>query len=108
MPTTIESLELEVQSSSTSATNGIDALSSSLSKLKNAVKGGVGLTSVTNQLTTLNSALNSISGANADNLNKLAQGLRALSSCGNLKLSSSGSRQKRTAKAASARPSQWP
>lgn len=46
MPTTIEQLELEVQSSSTSAVAGIDALSASLSKLKNAVRGGVGLTSV--------------------------------------------------------------
>ena len=44
MPTTIEQLELEVQSSSTSAVAGIDALSASLSKLKNAVRGGVGLT----------------------------------------------------------------
>ena len=46
MPTTIEQLELEVQSSSTSAVTGIDALSASLSKLKTATKGGVGLTSV--------------------------------------------------------------
>ena len=38
MPTTIESLELQVQSSSTSAVKGIDALSASLSKLKNATK----------------------------------------------------------------------
>lgn len=50
MPTTIEQLELEVQSSSTSAVAGIDALSASLSKLKNAVRGGVGLTSVANQV----------------------------------------------------------
>ena len=57
MSTTIESLELEVQSSATSATSGIDALSASLSRLKNAVKGGVGLTSVANQLRNLNTAL---------------------------------------------------
>ncbi|MCZ9311800.1 MAG: hypothetical protein O0V67_00335, partial [Methanocorpusculum sp.] len=89
MSTTIESLELQVQSSATSAVGGIDALASSLGKLKNATKGGVGLTAVAKQLTTLNSALNGVSGANADNLNKLAQGLQTLSSCGNLKLSSS-------------------
>ncbi|MDR0821701.1 MAG: hypothetical protein LBN40_04470 [Oscillospiraceae bacterium] len=89
MSTTIESLQVEVQSSATSAVSGIDALASSLGKLKSATKGGVGLTAVAKQLTTLNNALNGISGANADNLNKLAQGLQTLSSCGNLKLSSS-------------------
>lgn len=89
MSTTIEQLELEVQSSATSAVSGIDALASSLGKLKSAVKGGVGLTAVAKQLTTLNTALNGVSGANADNLNKLAQGLQTLSSIGNLKLSSS-------------------
>lgn len=89
MSTTIEQLELEVQSSATSAVSGIDALASSLGKLKSAVKGGVGLTAVAKQLTTLNTALNGVSSANADNLNKLAQGLQTLSSIGNLKLSSS-------------------
>ena len=49
MPTTIEQLELEVQSSSSSAVSGIDALSASLAKLKAATKGGVGLTTVANQ-----------------------------------------------------------
>lgn len=89
MSNTIEQLELEVQSSATSAVSGIDALASSLDKLKSAVKGGVGLTAVAKQLTTLNTALNGVSGANADNLNKLAQGLQTLSSIGNLKLSPS-------------------
>lgn len=87
--TTVDQLELEVQSNATSAVSGIDALASSLGKLKNAVKGGVGLTAVAKQLTTLNTALNGVSGANAENLNKLAQGLNTLSACGNLKLSSS-------------------
>lgn len=89
MSTTIEQLGIEVQSNATSAVSGIDALASSLGKLKSAVKGGVGLTAVAKQLTTLNTALNGVSGANADNLNKLAQGLQTLSSIGNLKLSSS-------------------
>lgn len=91
--TTIEQLELEVQSSATSAVGSIDALASSLGKLKTATKGGVGLTAVAKQLTTLNTALNSISSTNADNLNKMAQGLQALSTCGNLKLSSSVANQ---------------
>lgn len=91
--TTIEQLELEVQSSATSAVAQLDALASSLGKVKSATKGGVGLTAVARQLTTLNTALNSISSTNADNLNKMAQGLQALSSCGNLKLSSSAANQ---------------
>ena len=57
MSTTIEQLELEVQSNSTSAVSGIEALASSLGKLKNATKGGVGLTAVAKQLTTLNLSL---------------------------------------------------
>lgn len=89
MSTTIEQLEVEVQSSATSAVSGIDALASSLGKLKTAVKGGVGLTSVAKQLTTLNTALSGVSAGNAENLNKLANGLKTLSSCGSLKLSSS-------------------
>jgi len=87
--TTIESLELEIQSKSTSATNSIDALASSLNKLKNAVKGGVGLTSVIKQLTTLKTSLGSISSGNTENFNKFVQGLKTLSDCGNFKLSSS-------------------
>ena len=93
MSTTIEQLELEVQSSATSAVAQLDALASSLGKVKSATKGGVGLIAVAKQLTTLNTALNSISSTNADNLNKMAQGLQALSSCGNLKLSSSVANQ---------------
>lgn len=93
MSTTIEQLELEVQSSATSAVAQLDALASSLGKVKSATKGGVGLTAVARQLTTLNTALNGISSTNADNLNKMAQGLQALSSCGNLKLSSSVANQ---------------
>lgn len=89
MPTTIESLELEVQSSSTSATSGIDALSASLSKLKNAVKGGVGLTSVTNQLKGLNAALQGIDSSSAGKLDTLSNSLSKLSGLGNIKISSS-------------------
>ena len=88
MPT-IDSLELEVQSSSQSAVSGIDALSASLSRLKTAVKGGVGLTSVTNQLKNLNTALNSVDASAADKLNTLANSLEKLKNLGNLKISSS-------------------
>ena len=89
MPTTIEQLELEVQSSSTSAVAGIDALSASLSKLKNAVRGGVGLTSVANQVRNLDTALKSIDSSGADKIDKLASSLEKLKGLGSLKISSS-------------------
>lgn len=89
MPTTIEQLELEVQSSSASAVAGIDALSASLSKLKNAVRGGVGLTSVANQVRNLDTALKSMDSSGADKIDKLASSLEKLKGLGSLKISSS-------------------
>ena len=89
MSTTIEQLELEVQSNATSAVSGIDALASSLGKLKTATKGGVGLTAVAKQLSTLNTALGSISNANIGKLGNLNRALQTLSSLGKIKVSSS-------------------
>lgn len=89
MSTTIESLELEIQSSATSATGGIDALSASLSRLKNAVKGGVGLTSVANQLRNLNTALQTMDSSSADKIDRLANSLSKLSGLGSIKISAS-------------------
>lgn len=103
MSTTIESLELQVQSSATSAVGGIDALTTSLFKLKNATKGGVGLTSVANQLRNLNTALQSVDGSSADKIDKLANSLGKLSSLGKVKISSSiGNQLKNIGSAASA------
>lgn len=89
MPTTIEQLELEIQSSSTSAVAGIDALSASLSKVKNAIKGGIGLTSVANQVRNLDSALKSMDSSGANKIDKLASSLDKLRGLGSLKISSS-------------------
>ena len=89
MSATIEQLELEVQSNATSAVSGIDALASSLGKLKTATKGGVGLTAVAKQLSMLNTALGSISNANIGKLGNLNRALQTLSSLGKIKVSSS-------------------
>ena len=103
MSTTIESLELQVQSSANSAVGGIDALTASLSKLKNATKGGVGLTSVANQLRNLNTALQSVDSSSADKIDKLANSLNKLKSLGSIKISSSiGNQLKNIGSAASA------
>ena len=50
MSTTIESLELEIQSTSGKAVKGIDELTQSLNKLKNATKDGLGLSAVSNEM----------------------------------------------------------
>lgn len=86
---TVESLELEVQSSSQSAVSGLEALVSSLNKVRASVKGGIGLTSVVNQLNKMNTALNGVSGDNAGKLDKLANSLSKLQGLGNLKISAS-------------------
>jgi len=83
---TVESLQLEVQAPTTEAAKSIDSLANTLGKLKSATKG-LGLNGVSKQLSTLNSALNGVSDANAAKMEKLANGMKALSTCGKLKLS---------------------
>lgn len=102
MSTTIESLELQVQSSATSAVGGIDALTASLSKLKNATKGGVGLNSVANQVRNLDTALKSVDGSSADKIDKLTNSLSKFKGLGSVKISSSiGNQLKNIGSAAS-------
>lgn len=66
MSTTIEQLELEVQSNSTSAVGGIDALSESLRRLKAATapvsKGGVGLGALSNSLKKFSQSVSGLTG----------------------------------------------
>ena len=93
MSNTIESLEIEIIGSSQSAEQALDALEGSLSRLKNAVRGGCGLTAVTNQIKKLNIALDGVSPTNVSNLEGLAKGLESLSNLGNFKLSSSVANQ---------------
>ena len=89
MSNTIESLEIEIIGSSQSAEQALDALEESLGRLKTAVKGGCGLTAVTNQLTAMNTALGSMNSSSISNLKALADGLNTLSGIGKFKLSSS-------------------
>lgn len=93
MSNTIESLEIEIIGSSQSAEKALDALEDSLTRIKNAVKGGCGLAAVTNQLTAMNTALGSMNSSSISNLTALAKGLETLSKVGNFKLSSSVANQ---------------
>lgn len=86
---TIEQLELEIQSNSTSAVNSIEALSTSLSKIKAATKGGIGLNSVKNSIVKFNTALSSIDSSSLSKINELMSGLKELKSIGDIKISSS-------------------
>lgn len=66
MSITIEQLELEIQSNSTSAVGGIDALSESLRRLKAATapvsKGGVGLGALSNSLKKFSQSVSGLTG----------------------------------------------
>ena len=78
MATTIDELQLEIKSNSSNASNEIDRLATSLSKLKNVGK----LTTVVNNLSKLNTALNglNVSTSGLSNLNKIQTALSGLSS----------------------------
>lgn len=89
MSNTIESLEIEIIGSSQSAEQALDALEQSLSKLKEATKGGCGLTAVTKQLSAMNTALDGMDASKVANLSGLAKALESLSKLGKFKLSSS-------------------
>lgn len=65
MSTPIEQLELEISSNSAGAISGIDALTSSLKKLKNATKNGLGFSAV----------INDVKNANLDGVKTKLQGL---------------------------------
>ena len=79
MSTTIESLELEIQSNSQSAVSGIDALTQSLEKLRSATKGGLGLGSVSKQLKEISNATNSINSNAISNVSGLAKAIQLFS-----------------------------
>jgi len=78
MPT-IDELQIEITQSSEKAVSGIDGLIDSLTRLKGVARGGVGLTSVTNQLRKLNDAISGIKDP-TENIQKLVSALKPLES----------------------------
>ena len=79
MATTIESLEVQIQTNSTSAVSGIDALTAALTKLQTVTKGGLGLRSIANQLGGINTTLGQMSADSTSKLSNLATALSGLS-----------------------------
>ena len=64
MSTTIDSLELQIVSNSANAVKGIDALTQSLSRLKQATGSGLGLSSVSKEMEKVANATSKVSTAN--------------------------------------------
>lgn len=88
----IQGLEFQIHENSTSAVQGLDALTTTLERLKTATGGGVrGLSTTAKQLTALNTALNGL--GNTDKLTALANGLKRLNEVGQVKVSSSVANQ---------------
>ena len=80
---TIDSLKLEISSSSDGASKGLEALTKSLKKLQTATSKGLGLTAVVDELKSADTSINSSS---LDGLNKAVE---TLSKLGGVKISSS-------------------
>lgn len=90
MSTTIESLELEIKQNSQSAISGIDALTQSLTKLRNATKGSLGLSSIAKQLQSIGNATQGINAGAVTTLSGLAKAIQIL---GGVKVSSTIGKQ---------------
>ena len=84
----IDKLVLQIESESKSAVSGIDALATSLGKLKSATSGGLGLSSIAKGLDAINSSTNKM-GNITNKLNGLARAVKELTNLGNIKVSAS-------------------
>jgi chromosome segregation ATPase len=80
---TIDSLKLEISSSSDGASKGLDALSKSLKKLQSVTSKGLGLTAVVDELKSADTSIKSSS------LDGLTKAVDTLSKLGGVKISSS-------------------
>ena len=85
----IDKLSIQISSNSSSAVSGLNALSATLDKLRNATKGGLGLSSVANQVKKLSDSANGVNSTTISNLKGLADGMKKLSEIGDFKISSS-------------------
>lgn len=84
----LDKLVVQIESDSSSAAQGIEALATSLGTLKRATEGGLGLTSVANQLEKVSGAVEKI-GRAGNNMQGLTKAVLTLKQLGNIKVSSS-------------------
>ena len=79
MADTIDTLQIEISATANDASKKIDALVSSLNKLKNSVKGTAGLDTLAQRIKALADATNSLTSSGAKNLSDMASALQMLS-----------------------------
>lgn len=94
MATTIDSLQLEIQSNSTSAASGIDGLAKALKKLSKNSDVNEAVTSLNNLRKSLHAFVNMPS--NASKIDSLAKSLKSLSKVGKINIGDSLSSVKRS------------
>lgn len=87
MSDTIDSLQIEITQDSQQAVKGLDALTASLNRLKTVSRGGVGLTTVRNQLKKLNDVVNTMQNPSVK-ISQLVSALKPLESIGKTNLNS--------------------
>ena len=85
----VKGLHIKITSESTQAVNGLKALHESLEKIKQSTKGGLGLTSVANQIGKVADESNKISNITISNLKGFAEAVKTLSGVSNIKISAS-------------------
>ena len=85
----IESLELQITSDAKGAKDGLDALITTLDTLKTKTNGGCGLSAIAKPLGKITAEAGKLNGSEGAKLESLAKGLSALSTLGQLKISSS-------------------
>lgn len=83
----IDTLQIEIEATSSDAADKIERLASALETLKTNAKGGAGLTTVSKQLNALASAANAVNGANLDS-GKLKDLTTAISGLANIQKAS--------------------
>lgn len=74
---TVETLEIEIKKSASDASSGIEGLVSALAQLKQSVSGGAGLKAAVNQIKSLGTAINNVTGA-SDGLSTTLQTLQGI------------------------------
>lgn len=74
---TVETLEIEIKKSASDASSGIEGLVSALTQLKQSVSGGAGLKAAVNQIKSLGTAINNVTGTN-DGLSTTLQTLQGI------------------------------
>ena len=87
MAVDIDSLQIEIEATSSDAASKIEQLAAALSNLKSAAKGGAGLTTTTKQLQALSNAAKLINGTNL-NSQKIKQFASAMNSLSNIQKAS--------------------